>query len=147
MLFSAYPDQEATVPATRVLIVDDSFGFRWRLKEFLAPEPDIQVVGEAGDGREAIEKAVELEPDVVLMDVRMAGMSGLEATRRLAAEQPAVRVIVLSRFDVQEYRDAAQASGASGYVAKRALVDELLPAIRRAIRTNGIHHAPDRPLR
>ena len=136
--------------ATRVLIVDDSVGFRWRLKEFLAPEPDIRIVGEAGDGREAIEKAVELEPDVVLMDVRMPGMDGLEATRRLAAVRPDVRVIILSRFDLQEYRDAAQASGASGYVAKRALVDELLPAIRRATRgqpsADGIHHGPDHPL-
>ncbi|MBL7065874.1 MAG: response regulator transcription factor [Anaerolineae bacterium] len=136
--------------AIRVLIVDDSAGFRRRVKEFLAPEPDIQIVGEAGDGREAIEKAVELEPDVVLMDVRMAGMSGLDAIRRLAAVRPGVRVIVLSRFDMQEYRDAAQASGASDYVAKRALVDELLPAIRRATggqpSADGIHHGSDHPV-
>ena len=132
--------------AIRVLVVDDSVGFRWRLKEFLAPEPDIQIVGEAADGREAIEKAIELEPDVVLMDVRMAGMNGLDATRRLAAVRPGVRVIVLSRSDLQEYRDAAQACGANGYVAKRALADELLPAIRRATRTNGIHHEPDHPI-
>jgi len=134
------------VQAIRVLIVDDSVGFRWRLKEFLAPEPDIRIVGEAGDGRGAIEKAIAREPDVVLMDVGMPGMNGLEATRRLAAVRPDVRVIILSRFDVQEYRDAAQACGASCYVAKRALVDELLPAIRRATRTNGIRHGPDHPL-
>jgi len=134
------------VQAIRVLIVDDSVGFRWRLKEFLAPEPDIQIVGEAGDGREAMDKAIELEPDVVLMDVKMAGLNGLDATRQLAAVRPNVRVIVLSRFDLQEYRDAAQACGANGYVAKRALADELLPAIRGATGTNGIHHGPDHPL-
>jgi DNA-binding NarL/FixJ family response regulator len=131
LLFSAYPDQEATVQATRVLIVDDSVGFRWRLKEFLAPEPDIRIVGEAVDGREAIDKAVKLKPDVVLMDVRMAGMNGFDATRRLVAVRPEVRIIILSRFDLQEYRDAAQASGAGAYVPKRSLMDDLLPAIRR----------------
>jgi len=97
-----------------------------------------------------MDKAVELEPDVVLMDVRMPVMNGLEAARRLAAVRRKVRVIVLSRFDVQEYRDAAQARGASGYVAERALVDELLPAIRSASRSqssaNGIHRGQDHPL-
>lgn len=116
---------------SRVLIVDDHANFRQRIKEFLAPEPDIQVVGEAGDGREAIEKVIELEPDVVLMDVKMPGMNGLEATRQLVALQLEVQVIILSGFGMQEYRDAAQASGASGYVVKKSLIEELLPAIRR----------------
>ncbi len=69
----------------RILIVDDNARFRRRIRKFLATEPDIQVVGEAADGREAIEKGIELEPDVVFMDVRMAGMNGFDATRRLAA--------------------------------------------------------------
>ncbi len=115
----------------RILIVDDNARFRRRIREFLATEPDIQVVGEAADGREAIDKAIELEPDVVLMDVRMAGMNGFDATRRLVAVRPEMRIIILSRFDLQEYRDAAQASGACAYVAKRSLMDDLLPAIRR----------------
>ena len=117
---------------TRVMIVDDNAGFREHIREFLAPEPDIQVVGEAGDGREAIEKATALEPDVVLMDVRMAGMDGLSATRHIKERLPEVRIIILSRFDVQEYRDAAQASGATMYVVKRSLTTDLLPAIRRS---------------
>jgi DNA-binding NarL/FixJ family response regulator len=120
------------VQATRVLIVDDNAGFRRRVREFLVAEPDIQVVGEAGDGWEAIQKAIELEPNVVLMDVRMAGMNGLEATRKLIVARPEVRIIILSRFDVQEYRDAAQISGASAYVVKNSLIDDLLPAIRRS---------------
>jgi DNA-binding NarL/FixJ family response regulator len=121
------------VQATRVLIVDDNAGFRRRIREFLTSEAGIQVVGEAGDGREAMERAIELEPDVVLMDVRMAGMNGLATTRQLTAVLPEVRVIILSRFDVQEYRDAAQASGASAYVVKRSLRDDLLPAIRQTV--------------
>jgi DNA-binding NarL/FixJ family response regulator len=115
---------------TKVLIVDDNADFRRRLKEFVAAEPDIEVVGEAIDGQEAVSKATALAPDVVLMDVRMAGTNGLAATRQIKDRLPQVRIIILSRFDVQEYRDAAQASGASGYIVKRALVAELLPAIR-----------------
>ena len=72
----------------RILIVDDNARFRRRIREFLATEPDIQVVGEAADGREAIEKGIEPEPDGVLMDVRMAGMNGFDATRRLVAVRP-----------------------------------------------------------
>jgi DNA-binding NarL/FixJ family response regulator len=121
------------VQATRVLIVDDNAGFRRRIKGFLASAPDIEVVGEAGDGQEALSKAAALEPDVVLMDVRMCGTNGLEATRRLREALPEIHVIMLSRFDLQEYKDAAMARGASAYVAKKALVDELLPAIRRSI--------------
>ena len=116
----------------KVLIVDNSVGFRQRIRELLASEPDIQVVGEAGDGREAVEKAIALAPDVALMDVRMAGMNGLEATRQITAARPEVRIVILSRFDLQEYRDAAQASGASAYVVKRLMMDNLLPAIREA---------------
>lgn len=116
----------------RTLIVDDNADFRRRLKEFLASEPDIEVVGEAADGQDAILKARELKPDVVLMDVRMPGTNGLDATRQLKDEMPEVKVIMLSRFDLQEYREAAKASGASGYVIKKSLIEELLPAIRGA---------------
>jgi len=128
------------VRATKVLIVDDNAGYRRRIEEFLAVEPDIQVVGEASDGREAVEKAIALEPDVVLMDVRMAGLNGLSATRQIKEKLPEVRIIILSRFDLQEYRDAALASGASGYVVKRALLDDLLPAIRAVSSGGGAVH-------
>ena len=115
----------------RTLVVDDNVGFRRRLKEFLGSEPDIEVVGEAADGEQAILKARELQPNVVLMDLRMPGTSGLDATHQLKNEMPEIKVIMLSRFDVEEYREAAIARGASGYVVKQSLIEELLPAIRR----------------
>lgn len=136
--------------ATTVLIVDDDAGFRRHIEEFLASEPGIQIVGEASDGQEAVEKATALEPDVVLMDVRMAGTSGLGATRQIKERQPEACIIMLSRFDLKEYRDAAQTSGASDYIVKKAMLEELGPAIRRATRSqpsaNGIQHGPDRGL-
>jgi DNA-binding response OmpR family regulator len=95
----------------RTLVVDDNAGFRRHIKEFLAFEP-------------------ELKPDLVLMDVRMPGTNGIEATRQLKDEMPELKVIMLSLFDLQEYREAAMASGASEYVVKNCLIEELLPAIR-----------------
>ena len=121
----------------RTLIVDDNASFRRRLKEFLASEPDIEVIGEAADGQAAILKARELQPDLVLMDVRMPGTNGITATRQLKAEMPDLKVIIVSILDVQEYREAAMDGGANGYVIKKSLVEELLPAIRGAFRVCG----------
>ena len=121
------------------LIVDDDAGFRQRVKQLLASEPDIEIIGEAADGREAILRAGELEPDLILMDVRMPGMNGVDATRQLKAEMPQLKVIMLTIFDLQEYREAAKASGASGYVIKKSLIQDLVPAIRDAFE----HGAPD----
>ena len=115
---------------TRTLIVDDDGSFRRRVKGLLASERDIEVIGEAADGQEAILKARELEPDLVLMDVRMPGMNGVNATRQLKNEMPELKVLILTIFDLQEYREAAMASGASGYVIKKSLIEELMPAIR-----------------
>ena len=112
------------------LIVDDDASFRGRAKELLASEPDIEIVGEAADGQEAILRARELKPDLVLMDVRMPGMNGVNATRQLKNEMPELKVLILTIFDLQEYREAAMASGAGGYVIKKSLIEELLPAIR-----------------
>jgi len=120
----------------RTLIVDDHADFRRRLKEFLASEPEIEVVGEAGDAQEAILKARELQPDLVLMDVRMPGINGISATRQLKDEMPELKVLMLSLYDIDEYRKAALDSGASGYVVKIKLVQELIPAIRGALRSN-----------
>jgi len=117
---------------TRMLLVDDNAGFRQCAKEFLALEPDIEVVGEAADGQEAVLKARELKPDLVLMDVRMPGISGIDATRQLKEEMPEVQVLILSLYDIDECRKAALDSGASGYVVKKDLIEELLPAIRGA---------------
>ena len=115
----------------RTLVADDDAGFRQRVREFLASEPDIEVVGEAGDGDEAIVRARELKPVLVLMDVRMPRMNGVGATRQLKDEMPEVEVIMVSVFDLPEYREAAMASGASGYVVKKLMVEQLVPEIRR----------------
>jgi DNA-binding NarL/FixJ family response regulator len=119
------------VPATRILVVDDDAAFRQRVHAFFAREADMEVVAEASDGEEAIRKAQELKPDVVLMDVRMPGLNGVSATRKLREEMPEVKVIMLSIFDLPEYREAAMVSGASGYVVKKSMIEALLPEIRR----------------
>lgn len=117
----------------RILLVDDNADFRRRVTGFLAAQPDLEVVGEAADGEEALLKARELEPDIVLMDVRMPGTNGISATQQIREQVPDVKVIILSRFDLQEYREAAIASGASGYVVKRSLIEDIVPAIRGAL--------------
>jgi DNA-binding NarL/FixJ family response regulator len=113
----------------KVLIVDNSREFRHSLKRLLRACPDIEIVGEAEDGHEALNLSRHLEPDVVLMDVRMPGPNGLESTRMLRREMPGVEVIVLSQHDIEEYREEALASGACVYVIKKHMVDELIPAI------------------
>jgi DNA-binding NarL/FixJ family response regulator len=118
----------------KVLIVDDDGGFRQRVKGLLASEPHMEIVGEAADGEEGILKAQTLEPAVVLMDVRMPGLNGLEATRRIKDELPNVSIIILTMFDLEEYREAAITSGASGFVVKKRLIEDLLPAIKDTLK-------------
>lgn len=101
-----------------VLLVDDHPLVREGLKAVFRQAPDIQVVGEAGTGREGIELARSLQPDVVLMDVRLPDMDGLEATRRVRALSPTIRVIILTGFDDPEYLKQALAAGAAGYRLK-----------------------------
>jgi DNA-binding NarL/FixJ family response regulator len=116
----------------RVLIVDDQPLLRTGFRMILDAEPDIEVVGEAGDGREAIEAARRLRPDLVIMDIRMPVMDGVEATRLLAAagvEHP-VRVLVLTTFDLDEYIVEALRNGASGFLLKDAPAEQLIGAIR-----------------
>ena len=115
---------------TKTLIVDDNAAFRREVRDLLASEPDIEVVGEAVDGEEAIRLARTLKPDLVLMDVRMPGTNGISATAEIRSMLPQVKVIILTIFDLEEYREAAIASGASGYVVKNSLIEELVPAIR-----------------
>jgi DNA-binding NarL/FixJ family response regulator len=110
----------------KVLLVDDDVRFIKRVRQFLASETELEIVGEAGDGQEAIVKARELRPDLVLMDIRLPDMNGLEVTRRLKAEIPALTVVILTIFDLQEYREAAVANGASAFVPKRDMQTQLL---------------------
>ena len=114
----------------RILIVDDDTAFRQRIQELLVSIPDFEVVGEAVDGQKAIHKAQELRPDLVLMDIRMPGMSGVEATHQLKNAMPALKILILTVFDEQEYRDSLKTIGADGYVVKKSLLDELIPTVR-----------------
>jgi DNA-binding NarL/FixJ family response regulator len=114
----------------RVLLVDDHGIVREGLRAILSLSPDIQVVGEAADGREAIEKARSCLPDVVIMDITMPGMDGLEATKYLARDFPGVRVLVLTQHDSDRYIVPILRAGASGYVLKRSIGAELVAAIR-----------------
>ncbi|MDR1265975.1 MAG: response regulator transcription factor [Propionibacteriaceae bacterium] len=114
----------------RVLLVDDQSLMRMGFAMVLRAEPDIKVVGEAADGRTALAQAAALKPDVVLMDVRMPGMDGIEATRRLVERAPAAKVIVLTTFDLDEYAFGALKAGASGFLLKDVRPDDLVTAIR-----------------
>ena len=96
----------------RILAVDDDPRFRGFLKEILSAEPNIEIIGEAVDGAEAIHKAEELNPDLILMDVRMPKMNGLKATRQLKEKMPELKIIILTIYDMDEYREAAKAVGA-----------------------------------
>lgn len=115
---------------TTVLLVDDQALLRMGFRLVIESEPDLEVVGEASDGRVALDQVAALAPDVVVMDVRMPGMDGIEATRRVVAEHPGTRVLVLTTFDVDEYAFAALRSGASGFLLKNARPHDLLEAIR-----------------
>jgi len=116
----------------RLLVVDDQALIRSGLRMILDAEPGLRVVGEAADGREAVEIGKRIQPDVVLMDVRMPGMDGIEATRRLLAAGlvPEPRVLILTTFDLDEYIYAAIRAGASGFLLKDAPPNELIHAIR-----------------
>ncbi|GAA2606357.1 response regulator [Paractinoplanes durhamensis] len=114
----------------RLLLVDDQTLIRTGFRMILEETDDIDIVGEAPDGAEAVRLATELRPDVTLMDVRMPGVDGIEATRRIMASDPAARVLILTTFDLDEYAFAALRAGASGFVLKDVPVDELARAIR-----------------
>jgi DNA-binding NarL/FixJ family response regulator len=114
----------------RVLLVDDQELLRLGFGMILAHEADIEVVGEAGNGEEAIALVSTCRPDVVLMDVRMPLIDGIEATRRIVAESPAVRVLVLTTFDLDDYAFGALRAGASGFLLKDVPPHELVAGIR-----------------
>jgi DNA-binding NarL/FixJ family response regulator len=114
----------------RVLVVDDQWMVRTGLRMLLASEPGIEVVGEAGNGREAVAQAARLQPDVVLMDIRMPELDGLEATRRILAADTSARVLVLTTFNLDEYVFEALGAGASGFVLKDDPPEQLIAAVR-----------------
>ena len=115
---------------TRVFLVDDQALVRGGFRMLIEAEDDLEVVGEAGDGQEALNRLRTVSADVVLMDVRMPVLDGVETTRRLLADGNPARVLVLTTFDLDEYVFAALKAGASGFLLKDARPDELLSAIR-----------------
>jgi DNA-binding NarL/FixJ family response regulator len=114
----------------RVLLVDDQSLLRMGFRLILEAEPDMEVVGEAGDGASGVSMAAALHPDVVLMDVRMPGMDGIQATASIIAAGPASKVLILTTFDLDQYVFAGLKAGASGFMLKDAPPAELLAAIR-----------------
>ena len=137
----------------RVLLADDQALLRSAFRVLVDSEPDMEVVGEASDGAEAVRLAAERRADVVLMDIRMPGTDGLAATRLISAD-PAlahVRVVILTTFEVDDYVVQSLRAGASGFLGKGSEPDELLNAIRvaaggRGPAVAGRHQGPDRPL-
>ena len=116
----------------RVLLVDDQHLIRAGLKMLCEAEPDLEVVGEADNGRDAVTLAGRLAPDVVVMDLRMPGVDGITATGRILAERPATRVLVLTTFGDDDHLYPALTAGATGFLLKDAPPEELLDGIRRA---------------
>ncbi|MFE5615697.1 response regulator [Streptomyces sp. NPDC056470] len=124
----------------RVVLADDQTLVRAGFRSILADEDDIEVVGEAGDGEQAIALARELRPDVVLMDIRMPGLDGLEATRRITADArlEGVRVVILTTFDVDDHVYGALRAGASGFLVKDTEPMELLHGVRVVARGDAL---------
>lgn len=114
----------------RVLVADDQAMVRSGFRMLLGSEPDIEVVAEASNGLEAVQKAARFEPRVVLMDIRMPDVDGLEATRQIIAADPSARVLILTTFDLDEYVYEALRAGASGFVLKDDPPEQLIAAVR-----------------
>jgi RNA polymerase sigma factor (sigma-70 family) len=123
---------------TRVLIADDDDLMRAGLVELLSDEAELEIVGEASTGREAVERARRLGPDVVLMDVRMPDLNGLEATRELARAAPRTRVLILTTFEQDDYVFGALRAGASGFLLKRTRPEELIAAVHTIARGDSL---------
>ena len=123
------PALKADVEVIKVLVADDQTLFRAGLARLLEESPELDVVGEAKDGQQAVEMVRRLRPDVVLMDLKMPGVDGVEATRKITAEHPEVKVLVLTTFDVDSYVLQALRVGASGYVLKESTPEAIVRSI------------------
>ncbi|MHB8777282.1 MAG: response regulator [Anaerolineales bacterium] len=126
----------------RILLVDDHAILREGLRALLSYYPDVEVVGEAEDGLQAIEYVESLSPDIVLMDIAMPGMNGLEATRRIRQEHPNIHVLILTQYEDQPYVLNLLRAGVSGYVLKRALGVDLINALRAVARGESFLYPP-----
>lgn len=121
---------------TKVLVVDDHAIMRDGIRAMLSVLEDVDVVGEASDGKQALERVQELDPDVVIMDIAMPDMDGIEATRRIRKKNPKTKVLILTQYDNKEYILSAIKAGANGYVPKRALGSDLVTAVRAVNKGN-----------
>lgn len=115
---------------TRVFLADDHRILREGIRTLLQREPNIEVVGEAGDGKEAVDKVTQLIPDIVLMDITMPGINGLEATRQIKKKTPQVKVLILTMHETGQYLSQMLQAGASGYVVKTTSTSDLISAIK-----------------
>ena len=125
----------------RILLTDDHTLFRQGLKSLLEAEYDMQVVGEARDGQEAVERALELKPDLVIMDIGMPGLSSFEAVRQIRRVRPETRVLFLTMYDDEDYLAQCLEAGASGYVLKDTPAEQLVAAVRE-IQRGGKYLSP-----
>ena len=125
----------------RLLIADDYDAMRESVKSFVSEQSDIEVVGEAKDGEAAVELARKLSPDVVLMDISLSKLSGIEAAGHILNDNAAARIIVLSTHSDKRFVEAAFKAGVLGYVLKTSIFDDLIPAVRRVM-ANGLFLSP-----
>jgi DNA-binding NarL/FixJ family response regulator len=118
----------------RILVVDDFAEWRARIRSLLQAQPEWQVVGEASDGLEAAEKATKLRPDIVVLDIGMPRLGGIEAAKRIRRDSPGSRIIFVTQENDADIRIAALATGAEGYLLKASAWNELVPAVEAALR-------------
>jgi DNA-binding NarL/FixJ family response regulator len=130
-LRSAVPEADGSAGKIRLLVVDDHVLMRRALTVLLEEEPDMHIVGQASNGVDGIDLALRLRPDVVLMDINLPDMNGVEATRIIHRELPAISILALSMCDAREWRTKMKMAGAVGFVSKADSPVELLSAIRR----------------
>jgi DNA-binding NarL/FixJ family response regulator len=134
--------EEMSQEKTRVLVADDHAVFRYGMRAMLANAPGFEVVGEAATGEEAIEKAAERRPEIVLVDIQMPGMNGIEATRRIVHANPEVGVVVVTMFGDDDSVFSAMRAGARGYVLKGADAEEVMKVLR-AVAEGEAHFGPE----
>ena len=134
--------REASSGNTRVLVVDDHVVFRYGMRAMLANARGFEVVDEASTGEEAVEKAAEARPDIILMDIQMPGMNGIEATRRILRANPGVAVVVVTMFGDDDSVFSAMRAGARGYVLKGADAEEVMKVLR-AVAEGEAHFGPE----
>ncbi len=118
----------------KILLADADRNFRRRVGSFLATESDFEVIGEIDDGLKVVSHAVRSKPDVILMDISMPGMNGLDAAKQITGVMPGVKVVMLSAYDIDEYKKASLEHGASGYVVKKEMETRLIPKIREVMK-------------